>query len=115
MALIKPYMTEFGIEASYWKVTMITLNYDKERIEINFSLNLFVNSEAKKFLYSHNVVDLMGGQHPEKLTFFLELSDSLNIRRACYEYAKEHVDFFKDAMDDPEYIQETLGAEILPT
>ena len=48
MALIKNKMTDLGVEAGYWKVTMISV--DRYMKTGSFSLALFINKGAKQFI-----------------------------------------------------------------
>lgn len=102
MALIKNKVTKFGIEASYWRVEMITLNYNKKMLEVNFSLNLYLNKGADEFIESFSVTDLMGIEDKTLFSNYFIGQEFKDIRTACYMYAKENVPFFKDAIDDPE-------------
>lgn len=100
MALIKEKLTRFGIPASYWKVDMITI--DRRMQEASFCINLYFNKDAKDYIDTHIVTVMMG--NPDKTLFNQYFGEDVNgypdIYTTCYEFAKNHEDFFKDAIDD---------------
>lgn len=101
MALIKNKTTDFGIEANYWKVSMITI--DRNLQEATFSICLYLNKNAKAFIECYSVISLL---NKEDKTLFEEYFGTHNTYRdvynACYEYVKKYEDYFKDAIDDEE-------------
>ena len=119
MALIKKVMTEYGIEADYWKIIRFTI--DTEGKEVWFTLGLY---------RSENI----GTKHLDEYVFAspmlceqqLDFKDDYNnyfradkgvkykdFMTACYEYAKDKIEFFKDAVDDEEEIKEKAIAQEL--
>lgn len=103
MALIKEMeIKDLGITANYWKVAMVSI--DTLRQEASFGLVLLTKKGATKYIYDIGVSDLMIAE--DKTLFEKYFGEGTSIYRdvynACYEYAKEHVDLFKDAVDDPE-------------
>lgn len=102
MALIKEKSTEFGLLASYWKIDMITI--DRRMKEVSFCINLYMNKDAKNFIETYVVSQLMGKQ--DKTLFNQYFGEDINnftdIYNACYEYTKDNEEFFKDAISDNE-------------
>lgn len=97
MALIKNKMTDFGIEASYWKLTMLSM--DRFTKEGSFSLSLFLTKGAEKFIETYTVVI-----YNDKVAYAecFENATHKDIQTSCYMYAKKNVEYFKDAEDDEE-------------
>lgn len=93
-------MTKYGVEADYWRLEMITLNYSKQVCEVGFSLHLYFSKDAAEFVDCIPIADLRGGQNPDALKIFIEDADTRTIRKVCYEYVKANVPFFADAEDD---------------
>lgn len=108
MALIKNKMTDFGIEANYWKLTMMSM--DRFTMEGSFSLSLFLNKEAEKFIETYTVV-IYGDEALYNECF--ENATHKDVQTSCYEYAKKNVEYFKDAEDDPE--EKALNTTVDPT
>lgn len=98
MALLKEKQTEYGVTANYWKVEMVSI--DRHMKEANFSLNLYVNKDAKQFIETYTVSDLMGQQDKSKYESYFESDTYKDIYAACYAYAKDNIDYFKDAVSD---------------
>lgn len=105
MALIKEKMTKLKIAASYWKVGMMTI--DTNHKEASFSLNLYFtndSSDVDSYVEVFSVSDMMGNEDKtlyEK--YFGKGSVNYpNWQTACYMYAKENIEFFKDAVSDVE-------------
>ncbi|WP_346961235.1 hypothetical protein [Clostridium sp.] len=100
MALIKEKMTQFGIPASYWKVSMVSI--DRNMKEAAFSLNLYITKDAKNFIESFTISSLMGKEDKTLYEEYFENKDGkfTDIYNICYEYAKNHEEFFKDAISD---------------
>lgn len=100
MALIKATLTDFGITADYWKVDSFCV--DATRKEASFILNLYINSTSTKYLDSKCIDDFMIME--DKTLFDKYFNDKGKNYRdwqtACYEYVKNHVEFFKDAVSD---------------
>lgn len=113
MALIKEKQVKnFGVTASYWKVGMFTIDTNSK--EINFSLNLYVSkemaSEKDSFIDTYSVTMLMGEEDKTLYNKYFAEDRGEHYKdwqTACYMFAKENVEFFKDAEDDEEYILET--------
>lgn len=97
MALIKKKMTDFGIEANYWKLTMLSM--DRFTEEGSFSLSLFLTKGAEKFIETYTVV-IYGDEALYNECF--ENSTHKDIQTSCYMYAKKNVEYFKDSTDDPD-------------
>lgn len=105
MALIKQVeIKKYKTTASYWKVGMFSI--DTNLKETCFSFNLYMEKTEEKdaFIDTYTVTDLMGLE--DKTLYNKYFGDNGSAYKdwqtACYEYAKEHVEFFKDAVDDPE-------------
>lgn len=94
MALSKNKMTDFGIEAGYWKVCMVSINRCNR--EASFSLNLFLSKDSNKFLESY-VVTIIGND--ELYSKYFESKLFTDIHNACYICTKDTQEYFKDAID----------------
>lgn len=102
MALIKEIDTEYGIPASYWKIGMLSV--DRNRKEANFTLYLYVKKGESKPI-SEFVVTLFGMENGEEVFdkyFENTQPEFFNIYKSCYLLAKNEVEFFADALDDPD-------------
>lgn len=112
MALIKD-KEKFGVLFSYWKVSMFTANTDMQ--EVNFSLNLYLNKDATEFVDTYCVDNLMGVDDKTLYNKYFANDRGETYKdwqTACYMYAKENIEFFKDAVDDiDENIEETKEDE----
>ncbi|HAK44056.1 MAG TPA: hypothetical protein DCM59_16905 [Clostridium sp.] len=97
MALIKNKVTRFGIEAGYWKVSMISI--DRHMKEAAYSLHLYLKKGASDFIESYTV-SLLGMEDKSMYLEYFEGDKYPNIYTACYEHAKTHEEFFKDAFSD---------------
>lgn len=104
MALIKATETDFGITASYWKITMISI--DRHMREGSFSLSLYVNKDSKQFIKTETISLMLLNDTDVFIKCFE--SHDFNVYKACYEYAKANVEFFKDAVDDEEELLRNL-------
>lgn len=105
MALIKEtFIEELGITASYWKVKYLSLDSDEE--EGSFTIGLYSKKGMKNPLKSYCIVDMMGNQDK---TLFRKYFKDMGVnykdwQTACYMFAKDNIEFFKDAVDDPDEI-----------
>lgn len=115
MALIKEKQLDNGAVVSYWRVDMIAIN--KSRESANFALMGYHSKEVAErdgnlFLDCIGVSELMATEDKTMFNKYFRDKGShyKDIDTACYMYAKEHVEFFKDAVDDEEYVMETLSA-----
>lgn len=104
MALIKKKKTNYGIEASYWRLDVATISPKSK--EANFTVGLYFDKDADMAVDSYLMCDLMGSTKDEELynKYFGEDKGRTykDWQTACYEYLKDNIDFFKDAVDDPE-------------
>ena len=106
MALIKNIQTEYGIEAGYWKISRISIDTIKK--EISFTLNLYIDKEhQQKELGEMVFASAILTQEefkPQYDKYFRkdEGENYKDIYTACYMYAKDNMEFFKDAEDDKE-------------
>lgn len=116
MALIKESINEdLGVVVEYWKVGVFCIDTKLE--ECSFSLDGYVKKGAKKSIETISVGDLMGLEDKTLYNKYFAQDRGKTYKdwqTACYMYAKEHVEFFKDAKDDEDYIAETYGVETLP-
>ena len=106
MALIKEKDTTFGVKASYWKIGLMVVNTMEK--EVSFTLKLLVNKAATSPIDEYVVADLMGLEDKTLYNkYFAEDKGKTykDWQTACYMYAKAHVKFFKDAVDDPDEIE----------
>lgn len=101
MALIKKVNTDYGIEAGYWKIGMLSI--DRSRKEANFTLFLYIKSGDLKPL-SEYVVTLFEMENKEdifnKYFEYKENSKYTDIYEACYRLTMEQIPFFSDAVSD---------------
>lgn len=89
MAIYKPQMTAYGIEAEYWKITSLSIVENREQIYAEVVLSGFLNDEAS----SHGdpldkvVFTWRGDDYPYR--------DPLNIdfKTVAYEKIKQSEDF----------------------
>lgn len=108
MALIKEKVIKnYGINASYWKVGMMSI--DTNLKDVVFSLNLYVNKDLSReentFIDTYTVSDLMGLEDKTLYNKYFGEDNGKNYKdwqTACYHFAKENVEFFMDAIDDEE-------------
>jgi len=97
MALIKNKMTDFEVEAGYWKVDMVSI--DRHLKETSFSLNLYLSKDTKKFFESYTV-SLLNTEDKTLYNQYFETLTYKDVYTACYEYTKAHEEYFKDAESD---------------
>lgn len=102
MALIKNEMTKYGVAGEYWKMGCFT--FDRLKFEGAYSLMLFLNKEAESYIEC-KTVPLNGPEHIHRVKTILGAGS--DIVHACYEDAKQHDEYFRGALDDPEYIKES--------
>lgn len=98
MALLKNKTTDFGVEANYWKVSMVSI--DRNLKEASFSLNLYKQRGDDLFFETYTVTDLMGIEDKTNYEKYFESTEYTDIYNACYNYAKNEIEFFKDAVSD---------------
>lgn len=105
MALIKEtHLEDLGITASYWRVKYLSLDADGE--EGSFSIGLYARKGLKKPLKTICITEMMGNSDKTLYNkYFRDLGKTYkDWQTACYMFAKENIDFFKDALDDPEEV-----------
>ena len=102
MALIKEKNTVYGIKASYWKLGSFCI--DTVRKEASFIFHLYAEKGAKQYLESICIDDLVINEDKTLYNKYFEDRGQTykDLQTACYMYVKEHIEFFKDAVDDPE-------------
>lgn len=103
MALIKETETKFKITASYWRISLISI--DKRRNVMSIVLDLFMEKGAEASLDTYVVDDFMISSDNYEMfnKYFMDEGKSYkDIYTACYKYCKDNVEFFKDAVDDEE-------------
>lgn len=93
MALYKEKQTEYGVNAGYWKIGMISI--DKTNKEGSYSLFLYISKEATKPIESIGV-SLLSMEDKTRYYECFEPEDK-DIYKACYEDAKKYEEYFKDA------------------
>ena len=104
MALIKSKMTDYGIEASYWKISRVAIDTIKR--EVSFTLNLYVSKENQSkelddYTFGSVLLDKIEFDQQYEKYFRLDKGESYkDIYTACYEYAKDNIEYFGDAKDD---------------
>lgn len=105
MALIKKKLTEYGIEAEYWKLSRFTV--DTIRKEVFFTLNLYLNAENSQgrelgdYTFASTLLDSEVFEEQYNVYFREDRGEKYkDIYTACYMYAKDNIEFFKDAVDD---------------
>lgn len=108
MALIKKKMTQYGFEAEYWKISRISIDTIKE--EVCFTLNLYLNKEnqtreLEDYTFGSLLLDPLEFKPLYNKYFRKDKgSEYKDIYTACYMFAKDNIDFFNDAADDPEEV-----------
>lgn len=99
--LIKSKMTNLGVEANYWRLSMISI--DRHMKEASFSLNLYISKESyengSQFIESYNV-SLLGLEDKTIYESYFETNAYTSVYDACYAYAKSHDEYFMDAIED---------------
>ena len=97
MALIKSKQTNYGIEASYWRVGYVSL--DRITKYGSISLNLFFNKDAVDYIDSKTVI--IETQEEYEQFFSAEaLQNYRDIYHAAYEFVKSKDEYFKNANID---------------
>lgn len=110
MGLIKKTMSDYGIEGEYWKISRFTI--DTIHKEVFFTLNLYRTKmedakELGEYIFSS----------PSLVEFDIDFTDDYynyfigdkgkkykDFLTACYCYAKDKIEYFKDAIDDEEEV-----------
>jgi len=100
MAIIKELNSSYGIQVSYHKITVISINYVKKKVVIG------VVSYLDKKIRSENYspIDTIDVEVPaEDYPLFL----STNVIVVAYQWLKDNVVGFEDATDDlePLYVE----------
>lgn len=104
MAMIKEIVSIDGFSAEYWKLGMFRI--DRNLKEVSFSFNLFYTKEdsidnVNGFKDSYCCSSLMGKQDKTLYNEYFENPTKYpDWKKACYEYAMNHEEFFKDAVSD---------------
>lgn len=106
MALIKKVMTPYGVEAGYWKVGRAVM--DVLEGEGSYTIMLYIDKDAESFI-DCKTISLNGLSDKTRIRSIVD-GDS-GLIKACYEDAKVNDKYFKDATDDPDYIEESKGGE----
>lgn len=111
MALIKEVKTTIGVNATYWRVGLCSI--DTREKEACFSVKGYVVKGAETPIDEYNVTDLMGLEDKALYEEYFGVGNRnfKDWQTACYEYAKAHVPFFDGAVDDEdeqEYQNELL-------
>lgn len=103
MALIKTKMTELGVEATYWKINMISI--DRLNGVGSISLALYLNKEQSKSnttnFFEDKVYFINRSIYPD---VFENMTN--NVYNIAYNHIKEIDDYFKDAISDNEEVQQ---------
>lgn len=97
MALIKNKETNYGIEASYWRIGYVSL--DRINKYGSISLNLFFNKDAKDYIDSKTVI-IETAEEYEKFFSTEALQNYKDIYHASYEFVKSKDEYFKNANID---------------
>lgn len=105
MAIIKEIINIDGFSADYWKLGMLTV--DRNLKEATFSFNLYYSKDdatnnSNGFKDSYCVSSLMCKSDKTLYYEFFENPDIPNWKQACYKYAMQHEEFFKDGVSDEE-------------
>ena len=101
MALIKNEMTKYGVEGEYWKMGSFT--FDRIKVEGAYTLMLYFNKGAKSYIEC-KTIPLYGAACFGRIRAILGAGS--DIVHACYEDAKKYSEYFRDALDDADYIKE---------
>lgn len=97
MALIKSELTDYGVEASYWKVSMISI--DRIRGFGSFSLMLYKDKESSKLNPDKYFKDIVYYIDIEQYQGVFE-NMSTDLYSIAYNYIKLIDEYFKDAISD---------------
>lgn len=108
MALIKNKMTEYGVEAEYWRISRFTV--DTVHKEVFFTLALYLNKtsykELDEYTFASTILDKETFEADYNKYFRKDKGRAYkDIYTACYMYAKDNIEYFKDASDDEEESQ----------
>ena len=93
--IIKSKMTNFGIEASVWKLGYISL--DRVAKYGSVTMNLYVTEDASQYIES--IVEPI----KEEL-FDVYFESGKDIYQACEQYMLDHNEFFKEGATHKEVI-----------
>ena len=105
MALIKSKETEYGVMGEYWKISRFTVDTVNKEVFISFYLYINKEKADKNHLedYTFSSPILKQEEWIPKYNHYFREDRGENYKdylTACYEYAKDNIDFFKDAKDD---------------
>ena len=81
------------VEAKLWKLGFTS--FDDIEKKMSFTLHLYKDANSEQFIESYTVTDLM--TNDDKYIFDLYFNSELDRKTACYKYAIDCVEFFKDA------------------
>lgn len=108
MALIRSKILDNGSVVNYWRVDMLCKNKGSKRVNfamMGFNSQEIANEKPNEFLECIGVNDLMDSENIKLYEQYFGSNNFKDTETACYEYVKEHVEFFKDAQDDPDEIE----------
>lgn len=91
--IIKIESLNLEVEAKCWKLGFTSI--DDTNKKMSFTLNLYQDENSKDFIESYTVTDLM--QLEDKSIFDSYFNSDIDRKTACYQYALDNVEFFKDA------------------
>ena len=99
MALKKEKLTEFGVKGYYWKLSRFTI--DTIGKEVFFTLNLYLdeNHTEDRDLEDYTFSSVIEEDFTEKYNEYFTGDKYNNFFTACYMYAKDNIEYFKDAED----------------
>jgi len=100
MAIIKELDSSYGIKVSYHKITVISVNYIKKKVVIGVASYLDKKIRSKNY----SPVDTIDVEVPaEDYPLFL----STNVIVVAYQWLKDNVVGFEEAVDDlePLYVE----------
>lgn len=103
MALIKNEMTDYGVEANYWKVAMLSI--DRVNSVGSFSLMLYKDREQSKNNPDKFFKDKVYYINREVYPYIFENMET-NLYLIAYNHIKTTDDYFKDAISDNEEVQQ---------
>ena len=95
MAIIKELNSSYGIQVSYHKITVISINYIKKKVVIGVASYLDKKIRSENYSPIDTIdVDVPAEDYP----LFL----STNVIVVAYQWLKDNVVGFEDAIDDLE-------------
>ncbi|MFA7105717.1 MAG: hypothetical protein WC154_00300 [Candidatus Izemoplasmatales bacterium] len=105
MAIIKELNTKFGVDASYHRVTAFNISYIKKKVVICVASYISKETRAN----NNEAVEEVDIEVPnDDFTYFL----NVNPIAQAYEWLKENVIGFDNAIDDMDVVEPLIPEQI---